>query len=119
MTEASSSVPCGTCSLCCHGHIFLHPDEDAKGLPTVTDRRVDGMMLRRLLQNPDGSCSHLVEGRCSVYERRPRICRIFDCREHYHLPAAQRRRIEALLTDDNSKAVIARGRFLVESARDR
>lgn len=111
-------VPCGTCSLCCHGNIFLFPDEDAKGLPVVTARRIDGAMLRRLEQKPNGECAHLLEGRCSVYDRRPRICCVFDCREHYFLPAAERRRREALLQDDNSQAVLARGRFLVESARD-
>ncbi len=113
MAEASSSVPCGTCSLCCHGNVFLFPDEDANGLPTVIARRMDGAMLRRLEQKSDGECAHLIEGRCSVYDKRPRICRKFDCRDHYHLPAAERRRREAMY-DAHNMQIVARGRELAE-----
>lgn len=119
MAAASSPVPCGSCTLCCHGKVFLWPSEDAGPLQVVVDRRVDGRRLRRLVQKPDGSCVHLGEGGCTVYEHRPRICREFDCRDHYHLPAAERRRREAVLVDPQSKAVIRRGRELVEADRGR
>ena len=117
MGEASSSVPCGNCSACCHGKVFLFPDEDAAHLRVVVDTRMDGARLRRLITKADGECGHLEDGRCTVYAHRPRICRVFDCRDHYHLPAAERRRREAILQSPRDKAIIARGRELVEAAR--
>lgn len=114
---ASSSVPCGQCTICCHGKVFLFADEDATGLRVVPDVRVDGKALRRLVQKPDGTCIHLGENGCGVYERRPRICRAFSCMDHYFLPAAERRRREALLVSPRDKAIIARGRELVEIRR--
>ena len=117
MGPASSSVPCGSCTLCCHGKVFLSADEDANGLPTTLDVRVDGKRLRRLLTIADGSCVHLGPDGCTVYDRRPRICRAFDCREHYHLPSAERRRREAILISSRDRAIIARGRALVEASR--
>lgn len=122
MGEASSSVPCGTCNLCCHGRVFLSPDEDATGLEVVVESAPmmgphAGKKLRRLATTASGVCVHLEHGKCTVYERRPRICRQFDCREHYHLPSAERRRREALLTHPRDRAIIARGRELVEQAR--
>jgi len=39
--------------------------------------RHDGKHLRR---QPDGICTHLIDGRCEVYEQRPQSCRAFDCR---------------------------------------
>lgn len=117
MGTASSSVPCGTCTLCCHGKVFLSADEDAAHLNVVVDARMDGKRLRRLVTKADGECGHLQDGRCTVYEHRPRICRTFDCRDHYHLPAAERRRREAILTSPRDRAIIARGRELVERGR--
>lgn len=70
----SAVVDCGACTMCCREpqRVELTPDELAgSGL------RHDGRYLQR---QPDGSCTHLVDGRCEVYERRPRSCRTFDCR---------------------------------------
>lgn len=108
---------CGTCSLCCHGKVFLFPDENATHLDVITDTRIDGKRLRRLITKADGECGHLEAGRCSVYEHRPRICRSFDCRDHYHLPAAERRRREAILVSPRDRQIIARGRELAESSK--
>jgi hypothetical protein len=31
-------------------------------------------------RNPDGSCSKLVDGKCTIYAHRPETCRSYDCR---------------------------------------
>jgi len=31
-----------------------------------------------------GGCSMLVDGKCSIYEDRPKACRVFDCRTYGH-----------------------------------
>lgn len=115
MSEAPS-VPCGSCTLCCHGKIFLFSGEET-ALPTVWGVRADGAPLRRLMNKPNGECIHLGPDGCTVYDQRPRICSGYDCREHYHLPAAERRRREAILTQPRDRAIIARGRELVEQAK--
>ncbi len=71
---ATAVVECGSCTLCCREpqRVELTPDELASRL-----LRHDGRYLRR---QPDGSCTHLVDGRCEVYDSRPRACRTFDCR---------------------------------------
>jgi Fe-S-cluster containining protein len=35
----------------------------------------------RIARRPDGYCAHNEEGRCTVYEHRPGICRTYDCRQ--------------------------------------
>ena len=79
-------VPCGTCTACCTGSQFVHvgPDEadalthipaellfPAPGLP-------DGHVV--LGYDERGHCPMLVDGRCSIYDHRPRTCRTYDCR---------------------------------------
>ena len=34
-----------------------------------------------IAQGPDGRCVHNEAGRCSIYERRPGVCRSYDCRQ--------------------------------------
>lgn len=115
-------VPCGSCQLCCKGQdVFLFPGEDANGLPIVPGiiPASFGRAARpamRLTQKPNGDCAHLGPDGCTVYDQRPRTCRIFDCREHYFLPSAERRRIEAVL-GPHDRAIIARGRQIVEASR--
>lgn len=84
-------VPCRGCTKCCETlSPMLTPDEVASGMyplslidPTVEERQqIDGIgpviaLYRRL----DGSCSMYVDGKCSIYEQRPRACRQFDCRK--------------------------------------
>jgi hypothetical protein len=79
------SVPCNGCNACCYArrvpvrpererpddllHLDMVPDPDA------TD---SGTMLLR--KREDGACIHLGPDGCSIYEHRPHICRLFDCR---------------------------------------
>jgi Fe-S-cluster containining protein len=73
------SVPCGTCNACCRSpglKVDLTPDE-AKRFDHVID---DGLGRPILPKRDDGSCVHLVDGKCSVYADRPMACRTYDCR---------------------------------------
>lgn len=60
------SVPCGDCNACCQAFDAVRTDE--------------GKILMSL---PDGSCSMLQSGKCSIYSDRPRTCQYYDCRTHY------------------------------------
>lgn len=117
MGEASSSVPCGSCALCCRWQdVWLLPGDDASRLDVITARDPTGRLRQRLVRRANGECAHLEAGRCSVYAHRPRVCAEFDCREFYGLPAAERRHRDARATP-HDKAINARGRELVERAR--
>ena len=59
------SVPCGECNACCRAGYAV--------------RTSDGGLL---LPQPDGSCSELQCGKCSIYSDRPQTCRYYDCRTH-------------------------------------
>ena len=89
--EHDAEVPCDGCTACCTSSQFvpIAPDE--------TDTLAH--IPRRLLfpaptlpaghvvlgYDEHGRCPMLGDGRCSVYDHRPRACRTYDCRV---LPAA-------------------------------
>jgi Fe-S-cluster containining protein len=79
-------VPCAGCFSCCEQDIIiLHPEsgDDPALYETVkTVNPLTGKPALMLHRNVDGSCAHLDReaGRCDIYERRPAVCRSFDCR---------------------------------------
>lgn len=92
--EPEEDVPCGTCTLCCQLlSPHLTPEEVTSGKypislinPPANIVKVDpdaGPVVT-LFKNKDGGCSMLVDNKCSIYEDRPRACRIFDCRKGHH-----------------------------------
>jgi len=67
---------CGRCRACCwHEVVPLMADEDASAYETEV---LGGQVV--LAHRTDGSCVYLKKGGCSIYERRPAVCRAFDCR---------------------------------------
>jgi uncharacterized protein len=84
--ETDAEVPCGDCTACCTSSQFvpIGPDETdtlahiPAGLLFPAPRLAKGHVL--LGYDERGHCPMLVEGRCSIYEHRPRTCRTYDCR---------------------------------------
>lgn len=119
--EHDAEVPCDGCTACCTSSQFVHIG------PEETDTLAH--IPRRLLfpaptlpaghvvlgYDEHGHCPMLVDGRCSVYEHRPRACRTYDCRV---LPAA------GLAVDDGGTRVelarrTRRWRFGLSTGADR
>jgi hypothetical protein len=81
-----SSVPCGDCSACCSSSQFIHIEPDEAGaqarIPAELLFRAPGLPPGHVVLGYDelGRCPMLVDGRCSIYEDRPRACRVYDCR---------------------------------------
>ena len=73
-------VPCGKCTACCYyPGIPVDEKRNRRHLPhLLTERNRDGQLVLR--QRSDGACIHLGKQGCTVYEHRPAVCRIFDCR---------------------------------------
>lgn len=84
--RADTDVPCGSCVGCCSSRQFVHvePDEHdalahippelrfpAPGLPP-------GFVV--LPYDEQGRCPMLGADGCTIYEHRPRTCRVYDCR---------------------------------------
>lgn len=81
-----SDVPCGTCTACCTSSQFIHiaPDEtDALAhIPRSLRFAAPGLPSGHVLMGYDehGRCPMLIDDTCSIYEHRPRTCRVYDCR---------------------------------------
>lgn len=87
LRHVRADVPCGTCTLCCRVYrVPLAPWEDPADFAGLVEG--DGSGGWRLRHGPDNACINLVEGRCTIYERRPAACRAFDCRSASLNPAA-------------------------------
>ena len=86
LAGGESDVPCGECNACCQSGHFIHvAADDVDALHHIPGELLfpapgvdDGTMV--MGYNEHGHCPMLIEGRCSIYEHRPRACRIYDCR---------------------------------------
>lgn len=84
--ERASDVPCGSCSACCTASQFVHigPDETDALAHVPAELLFPAPFLppghKVMGYDQAGHCPMLVEGRCSIYEHRPRTCRTYDCR---------------------------------------
>ncbi len=84
--DGTADVPCGSCTACCTSSQFVHigPDETdtlariPRELLFPAPRMPQGHVL--LGYDERGHCPMLVDGRCSIYDHRPRTCRTYDCR---------------------------------------
>jgi uncharacterized protein len=83
---SDADVPCGACTACCTSSQFVHvaPDEnDALAhIPVELLFRAPGLPKGHMVMGYDehGHCPMLVDGDCSIYDHRPRTCRMYDCR---------------------------------------
>ena len=112
-------VPCGTCTLCCYGEaIILHPehgDNPEDYDVQVIEHPVFGKPVFALKHRADGACQYLGPFGCSIWTKRPVLCREFDCRDFARKIDAGRYKAfqKAGLMGTKSK-VAARGRELLK-----
>jgi uncharacterized protein len=84
--ERDADVPCDGCTACCTASQFVHvaPDETGALAHIPAELLVPAPRLPRghMVMGYDerGHCPMLAEGGCSIYEHRPRACRMYDCR---------------------------------------
>ncbi len=72
-TFRTGSVPCGDCRMCCENELVPLRDEEVG----YEVEMVGGL---RFLAHNGRKCFYLTQEGCSIYARRPMICREFDCR---------------------------------------
>lgn len=112
-SEQTTEVPCNGCIECCRTGqgLFLHPEQgdDVASYRTRTATASTGEIVSVLETTSDGACVYLGERGCTIYARRPLICRTFDCRKHYLiLPRQDRDNLVRLKL--SSRAVFNAGR---------
>lgn len=80
--RSDGSVPCGACHACCSNpnlNVDLTPEE-AERFPDAVPMPYEER--KQLPRKGNGDCVYLTGGRCSIYDRRPRACRQYDCRSY-------------------------------------
>ena len=101
-----SDVPCNGCTACCRHQIVLLSDKDEPNIAAYDYRRVGGH--RALNNKPNGDCAHLGPDGCTIYEKRPFVCRTYDCRKHFKsLTASERRRFSNSVLGDEARKRLA------------
>ncbi len=87
-TPSQTEVPCNTCIECCRSKqaLLLHPDQgdDVSSYQVTAAAHPDtGALVYLLATKENGECIYLGPSGCTIYLRRPLLCRTFDCRKHY------------------------------------
>ena len=111
----SETVPCNGCTACCANDlIILHPEmgDVVSDYETVIVRHPLKSGFAHALKPQDSGkpgCRYLGSGGCTIYDRRPAICREFACRRLCKAMTRQERK-RAVKSGVASKAVFDAGR---------
>ena len=113
-----TEVPCGGCTECCRSNqgLFLHPEQgdDVESYQHQVAADRAGKPVFLLATTASGACVYLGPSGCTIYHRRPLLCRSFDCRKHYLiLPRQDRDNLVRLGL--SSRAVFNAGRARVKT----
>jgi uncharacterized protein len=75
---SGATALCLTCGFCCDGTLHTHTVLLAEEVDaaTVVGLAVGGVQDRPAFQQP---CTMFRDGCCSIYERRPHVCRRYEC----------------------------------------
>lgn len=82
-------LPCNGCTACCQGDaIFMHPEEGDDASQYKTEEYLGRIILAH---KPNRDCIYLNRNTgCTIWERRPSVCRTLDCRILLKLPFDKR-----------------------------
>ena len=87
--QPSASVPCGSCRLCCQRTAVMLVD----GVDQIAEyETTEEHGARFLCLQPNGDCVYLGPDGCTIHERAPYMCRIFDCRAQHAQYTREERR---------------------------
>ena len=89
-TLPDSNVPCGDCNRCCSLSPHLSSEEFESGKYIYTFLKIpnENHPVVAIPRNSLG-CIYLINGKCSIYDDRPKSCRQFDCRQGHYLPLVE------------------------------
>lgn len=119
----TAKVPCGSCTLCCESElIVLHPDKGDRPQDFETvliNHPLKGGLVFAIKPNDDGStrCRYLGPTGCTVYDKRPVLCREFDCRRLVEMESRIRQMIGPKADEEGVMKLIRRGKELIEEGK--
>ena len=115
-----ADVPCGSCTLCCRRDaLILDPgmgDDPSQYQTVSTTHPVTGQPVQMLDHKPNGDCVYLDRtAGCTIHDRAPAICQIFDCRGFYNslLSSSTRKERRQMI----ERGMISKG--ILKAGRDR
>lgn len=116
---AETEVPCNGCTECCRSRqlLPLHPEQgdDVQSYRfQILKDRMSAKPVFVLAADENGRCVYLGDAGCTIYERRPFLCRSFDCRKHY-LILPRQDRDNLVRIGLSSRAVFNEGRKRVRT----
>ncbi len=118
----TASIPCGACTLCCRNRtaIILHPEKgddprDYGTLVALQHPLQPARTVYRLAHKADGSCIFLGPFGCSIWAKRPVMCRDFDCRVLAQRGDALKQNFARMdVADQWDEGLSAKGREMLE-----
>lgn len=76
-TFTIGEVPCGGCRICCVNEVvILEPEEEGQYIMAPHPK----LPKRFMVAHAGKDCIYLGEEGCTIHDRRPKLCRDFDCR---------------------------------------
>jgi hypothetical protein len=125
LPSEETNVPCDGCTECCKSNqgLVLHPeqgDEVESYRFQILGHRSEGDTVFALATDENGWCVYLGKSGCTIYDRRPFLCRSFDCRKHYLiLPRQDRDNLVKIGLSSRSVFNAGRSRLKTLSATER
>ena len=106
-----ANVPCGSCNLCCHHDLIMLMPEEGDDVASYEHNVITlpGVGTAAVLKKNGRDCVYLKDGRCSIWERAPKICRVFDCRRWF-LSKTRTERRQMVKSGMADKAIFEAGR---------
>lgn len=103
-------VECGTCTACCRNQLVILTNQDDPGQYDVHSIETDSGTSYALKLKPNGECTYLGPGGCTIWGRQPYMCRQFSCIEFVRAWPKRRRRLEGAARGvDNKSSVFKAG----------
>lgn len=112
MLTRLGDVPCGGCQACCKAELIALVPEDGDIVESYDHEMVfiDGVGEFAFLKHrKNGDCVYLGRDGCTIRERRPALCRAFDCRGFF-LSKTRAERLEHRKSGAVARAVLNAGR---------
>lgn len=80
-----ANVPCGSCRLCCRADVIMLLPEEGDDVASYEHEilRLPEGVGAVVKKGADGNCIYLGVDGCTIHDRAPAICRIFDCRRWF------------------------------------
>lgn len=108
---AAASRLCTACGMCCDGTMFQIVRMQPGDKPAELGRLGLKIRCHEGEFHMEQPCAALQELRCTIYDKRPARCRLFNCQQLQRLGAGT-------ISEDEAAAVIAETRGLVRQVRE-